>query len=362
MRQVYNSAIYILLFLGGCSSEKESTQPIISDITVSLYASATIKSEGQYTVVPTVPGIIKQVHIEPGSLVKQGDLLYTLENNGASLNAENARQAFEFSTLNNRRNSDKLQEAFSLVEASKEKYQNDSAIYFRQKNLWDQNIGTRLEYDQRHLAFTTSRINYDASLRRLAQLKSQLENEVVLSKNNYQIAKLRQADYLIRSEIEGKVYDVIKNKGELVGTQTVLCIIGKPDNFFLEMNVDENDITSVRINQEVLITMDSYKGKLFRGRVRKIYPIMDGRSRTFRIEASLSDPPPSLYPNLTAEANIIVQVKKKALLIPRNYLDRDNQVLLEDGTKRKVITGVQDERNVEILKGLTTLEIIYKPD
>lgn len=362
MRPFNHSAVYIFFLLGACTSEKESTQAIISDITVSLYAPATVKSEGQYTVVSTVAGIIKQIHIEPGAIVEPGDLLYTLENTEASLNTDNARQALEFSTLNNRRNSDKLQEAISLVEISKEKYQNDSAIYSRQKKLWDQNIGTRLEFDQRHLAFTTSRINYDASLRRLAQLKNQLENDVALSKNNYRIAKQRQEDYLIRSEIAGKVFDVIKNKGELVGPQAALCILGKPDQFYLEMNVDENDIASVRIDQEVLITMDSYKGELFRARVSKIYPIMDGRSRTFRIEARFSDPPPTLYPNLTAEANIIVKVKKKVLLIPRNYLDRDNQVLLEDGTRRKVITGVQDERNVEILKGLNTLEVIYKPD
>lgn len=89
---------------------------------------------------------------------------------------------------------------------------------------------------------------------------------------------------------------------------------------------------------------------------------MDDRSRTFRVEAVFSNPPGTLYPNLTAEANIIVEVKKKAILIPRSYLDKDNQVWLKDGSKRKVITGVQDERNVEILQGLTTQEVIYKPD
>jgi len=54
--------------------------------------------------------------------------------------------------------------------------------------------------------------------------------------------------------------------------------------------VDENDITSVIIDQEVVITMESYKGKLFRGRVSKIFPIMDGRSRTFRVEAKGDEP------------------------------------------------------------------------
>ena len=362
MKLAYYYALCFLLILGACSEKKETTQAVVSDITVSLYASASLKAKDQYVVQSTVPGILKQIHVEPGDLVKAGDLLFTLENSEATLNADNARQVLDFSTSNSRKNSDRLQEAVSQVQASKEKYELDSALYDRQKKLWDQNIGTRLDFDQRHLVFATSKINYDAAERRLAQLRNQLKNDVELSDNNFQIAKKRQADFSIRSEIAGKVFDVIKNKGELVGPQTALCILGKPDQFYLEMNVDENDITSVKMDQEVVITMDSYKGKLFRGRVSKIFPIMDDRSRTFRVDATFSDPPATLYPNLTAEANIIVNVKKKAILIPRSFLDKDNQIWLEDGTKRKVVIGVQDERNVEILKGLTTQEIIYKPE
>lgn len=362
MKLAYYYVLCFLIIFSACSEKKESTQAVISDISVSLYASASVESKDQYTVLSTVPGILKQVHVEPGDLVKAGDLLFTLENREATLNADNARQVLDFATSNSRKNSDRLQDAVSQVQTSKEKYELDSELYDRQKKLWEQNIGTRLDFDQRHLAFATSKINYDAAESRLVQLRNQLKNDVELSNNNFQIAKKRRADFSIRSEIDGKVFDVMKNKGELVGPQTALCILGNPDQYYLEMNVDENDITSVKMDQEVVITMDSYKGKLFRGRVSKIFPIMDGRSRTFRVEATFSDPPATLYPNLTAEANIIVQVKKKAILIPRSFLDRDNQIWLEDGTKRKVLTGVQDERNVEILKGLTTREIIYKPE
>ncbi len=362
MKLVSFYPLCFLMLLSACTEKKEQSQAVVSDITFSLYASGSVKSKDQYTVLSTVPGIIKQIHIEPGSLVKAGDLLFTLENREASLNTENARQVLDFSTSNSRKNSDRLQEAVSQVGAAKEKYLSDSTIYFRQKKLWEQNIGTRLDFDQRHLAFATSKINLDAAVRRLVQLKNQLDNDVELSKINYQIAKKRQADYLIKSQIDGKVFDIEKNKGELVGPQTALGILGKPNEFYLEMNVDENDITSVKLDQEVAITMDSYKDRLFRGRVSKIYPIMDDRSRTFRVEAVFLDPPATLYPNLTAEANIIVSVKKNAILIPRNYLDKENQVWMEDGTKRKVVTGIRDERNVEILKGLSTTEIIYKPD
>jgi HlyD family secretion protein len=357
-----NYYITLVFLISACSTKRDHTNPVIKDITVSLYASANVKAKDQYTVISTVPGIIKQIKVEPGDLVKAGDLLLVLENREAALNAANARQALDFTTSNSQANSERLQEALYQVQTAKEKYLLDSTVYYRQKNLWEQNIGTRLDFDQRHLAFTTSKINYETAGKSLTQLKKQLKNDVDLSRINYSISKKRQTDYLIKSEIDGKVFDVIKNKGELINPQTVIGIIGKPDQFYLEMNVDEKDITRVRLGQRVEITMDSYQGQSFRGQVSKIYPIMDERSRTFKVEAVFLNPPPKLYPNLTAEVNIVVSVKRKALLIPRSYLDKDNYVWLKGGVKKKVITGAQDERSVEILRGIDTLETIYKPD
>lgn len=354
--------IPILFLISACSDKKDHTKAVIKDITVSLYASANVKAKGQYTILPTVPGIIKQINIEPGQLVKAGDLLFVLESREAELNVANARQALDFTASNSRANSERLQDARYKVQTAKEKYQLDSAVYFRQKKLWEQNIGTRLDFDQRQTSFATSKIIYDQAVINLTQLNKQLKNDLELSKINYSISKKRQTDYLVKSEIDGKVFDAIKNKGQLVTAQTPLGILGKPDQFYLEMDVDERDITRVKIGQRVEITMDSYKGQSFRGQVSKIYPIMDERSRTFKVEAVFLNPPKTLYPNLTAEVNIRVNVKRKAMLIPRNYLDKNNCVWLKGEVKRTVTPGLQDEANVEILHGLDTLETIYKPD
>lgn len=354
--------IVLLWLFSACTTQKDPVKPVISNITVSLYASANVKAKDQYTVLSTVPGIIRRIYFEPGDLVKKGDILMTLENKEAQLNAANARQVLDFTTTNSQANSDRLAEANYQVQAAKEKYELDSALYYRQKNLWQQNIGTRLEFDQRRLAFSTSKINYDVAEKSLTQIKKQLQQDVDLSRINYRITQKRQSDYLIKSEIDGRIFDVIKNKGQLITSQTSLGIVGNPDRFYLEMNVDENDITRVKPGQQIEITMDSYKGQLFRGQVTKIYPVMDERSRTFKVDAVFLNPPGKLYPNLTAEVNIIVSVKRKVLLIPRSYLDKNNCVWLNGGIKRRVVTGAQDESKVEILQGLDTLETIYKPD
>lgn len=360
MRPAYCSSFLILLLMA-CSGEKEYTKPIISDITVSLYASANVKADNQHAILSSASGIIKQVNVEPGDLVEKGSALFVLEDTQARLDADNAREMMNYASQRSRRNSEELLEASFQVQATKDKYIVDSALFLRQKNLWEQNVGTRLEFDQRQLAFANSKISYEAAVNRSRQLNKQLLNDLKLSKINYQISRDRQSDYLIKSDIKGKVFDIMRRAGERVSQQTPLCIVGSADQFYLEMNVDENDIISVKKGQRTEISMDSYPGRTFEGRVSKIYPIMDERTRTFKIEAVFSNLPPKLYPNLTAEVNIVIDVRRKALLIPRRYLDEENQVWLKGNEKRSVTIGVQDERNVEILSGLDRGDIIFKP-
>lgn len=145
----------------------------------------------------------------------------------------------------------------------------------------------------------------------------------------------------------------------MVSPQTPLAVIGKANSFLLELEVDENDMVQVSAGQKVLVTMDSYKGQVFEAEIRKIYPIMDERSRTFKIEAYFMQTPPKLYPNLTAEANIIIQEKKQAITIPKEYLIDKEYVFVNGDEKRKVKTGLSDYKHVEILEGLKAGETIY---
>ena len=110
-----------------------------------------------------------------------------------------------------------------------------------------------------------------------------------------------------------------------------------------------------------MIKLDSYKGQVFEAVVIKINPIMNERLRSFSVEASLLTKPPALYPNLTTEANIIFQIKEKALLIPRSYLIDESFVMMENKQKGKITTGLKDYQKVEILSGLTVNDIILKP-
>ena len=79
------------------------------------------------------------------------------------------------------------------------------------------------------------------------------------------------------------------------------------------------------------------------------------------MEATFINPPKTLYPFVTFEANIILQTKQKALLIPRNLLLNDSTVIDKDNKKIAVKTGLKDYQMVEILAGLTVNDELINP-
>src|SRR5690606_8394377 len=95
--------------------------------------------------------------------------------------------------------------------------------------------------------------------------------------------------------------------------------------------------------------------------VSKIFPIMNERSKTFLVEATFIESPKALYPNITFEANIIIQSKQEVLLIPRNYVIGDSTVIKSNGDTILIKTGLKDYQNIEVLFGLTADDKIIKP-
>ena len=193
-------------------------------------------------------------------------------------------------------------------------------------------------------------------------MKAQLKNEQSRNNITLKINEKSQSDFTIKSAFSGELFDILVKYGTFITTQTPLAIIGKKNAYLLELDVDENDMARVALGQKIVVTLDSYKGKAFDAIVDKIYPIMDERSRTFKIEAHFVTTPAKLYPNLTAEANIVIQTKKNVVTIPKSYLVENTYVLVNKDEKRKVTIGLMDYQYAEILNGLKAGETILQTE
>ncbi|SDS17804.1 Multidrug efflux pump subunit AcrA (membrane-fusion protein) [Formosa sp. Hel1_31_208] len=347
--------------LFSCNNTQDKILPTERDLVESVYASVTIQPDSLYQVYAIVAGILDQNLVEEGTRVHKDQALIQIINNTPKLNSDNAKLTLQLAQQNYNGSSAILKGIKDQIHAVELKYKNDSLNYFRQKKLWDQNIGSKVTYD-------TKKLNYELSqnsLRLLHNTYNRTQNELrtalIQAQNNYQSTLINTRDFTVKSKINGKVYALFKEPGEIVNTMEPIAVIGSETNFIIELLIDEVDIVRLQKGQELVIKLDAYANQVFKGHISKIYPKKDERNQTFKVEATFIQAPDVLYPGLSGEGNIIIATKEKVLTIPVAYLMDGNQVKTDNGFIT-VTTGLQNMEYVEIQSGLSKGTYIYKPE
>lgn len=354
-----NLPFIFAVFALSCKKKQETTFPQRGNVTESVYSTGIIKSKNQYQAFASVSGIISEIYVVEGQQVKKGQPLLSISNQTQKLQQENAAIAAEYSDFQT--NKDRVKEAETQVELARRKLSSDSLLYVRQKALWQQKIGSQVEFEQRELAYLNARSAYFSAKVRLNDLKRQLQLASLQSKKNLRISEQVAGEFTIYSQLDGVVYNLLKEKGELVNQQTPLATLGKASDFLLEMQVDEFDIFKVQEGQLVVVRMDSYPGRTFDARISRVVPIMNERNKAFLVEAQFVTTPEKLFPNVTFEANIVLQTKKDVLLVPRRFFVNDSTLVNKDGNNVVVKTGLKDFQMAEVLSGLSENDEIMLP-
>lgn len=331
------------------------------NITASVYASVTVQPDSLYQVYAAVGGILDALIVEEGDTLKKGDAIVKIVNNQPELNSENARLNLELARENYSGSNAVLQSLKDEILATRLQLKNDSLNYFRQMALWEQQIGSKAEYETRELAYRLSRNRLEVLEGNLARTSNELRTKYIQAQNNYRSARITTDDFTVSSKINGTLYAFYKNPGEIVSTMEPIAAVGKTDDFLVEMLVDEQDIVQVKKGQQVLVTLDAYANQVFEASVSKIIPKKDERSQTFKVEALFKDPPDTLYPGLAGEGNIVIGQKTNALTIPRSYLVNGDRVRTDEGLI-KVSLGLGNLEYVEIIDGIDKSTALLKPE
>ena len=171
---------FIVFF--SCKSKVDKIKPVLASISESIYASGIIKSKNQYEAFVTVNGNIDQIFVTEGDTVQVGTPILSIANDAQRLNRDNAILSAEFADV--RANQDKLSDAKSLIALANDKLKNDAALYYRQKSLWKDNIGTKVELEARELGYQsakaalyTAKVKYKDLLRQLNMLYPDFRTE-----------------------------------------------------------------------------------------------------------------------------------------------------------------------------------------
>jgi len=234
----------MLGLLAGCQDKAEHVKPVWAAISESVYAAGTVKSGRQYQAFASAGGIIQTVFVREGDSVRVGTPVLSIASDVQQLTQENAALAARYAAL--AANQSQLADARQRVDLQRRTMQNDLLQRTRQRQLWQQTIGTKLALEQKELAYASSRTAYESAVLSYQTLRQQLDFAAAQARKNLQIAQRQASDFVLRSKINGLVYQLYREKGEAVPPQTPLALLGDARHFVLEMQVDESDIVKIR--------------------------------------------------------------------------------------------------------------------
>lgn len=360
--KVRNYLFIFAVFLAiACKKAPESIKPQKKDIVQVVYASGKVYPKNQYNVFSKMPGYIVKIHVKVGDIVQEGQPLISIQSQTNEKTTAIAKNQLEWAFFNQSENAPLIQAQKKELQAAWEKYLLDSLNYQRQASLIHEKATTTFQYDQAKTQWEISKSNYQKAQLQLEQTQKQLALEYKNAKLQYEAQQSNLSDYVIRSAVQGKVYDVISKEGELVGPTSLLMVIGDANNFEAELQVDETDIALLKKGQSLFYQLDAYPNQNIYGQILEIYPRINPTNKTCRIFASIHDTQHAFFAGQSIEANILIQEKKQAIVIPKNFLWNEQFVITTQKDTLKVQKGIEDLEYVEILSGISLDKEILKP-
>ena len=160
------------------------------------------------------------------------------------------------------------------------------------------------------------------------------------------------------SPVSGVVTEKFIAEGQYVNVGDQLFSVADLSRIWVELEIFEGDIPSIRKGQEVAITAKSDPGRLFRGQVSFIYPFLDPKTRTVRVRVTLPNPGLLLKPDMFVAATLRVPLQDAIVVPVGAVMDSGKRQLVwveaQRGVfvPREVKAGARSAAGVQILAGL----------
>ena len=229
-----------------------------------------VTTKNLLVITPEYNGILTNVYVKEGEKVRKGQLLAKIDDGGLSQQLA------------------QLEIQTSLAKTTFE----------RQKRLWNQNIGSEIQYLQ-------AKSTYESQAEAINQLKQQI------AKTN------------VTAPFSGTIDDVITEQGSVVAAgQTPLMRLVNLDNMYIETDVPESYISNVTKGKDVIVEFPVL-GKTIKTKVRQAGDVINPANRTFKVEVGVPNEDKSIKPNLTARLKINDYTNPEAILIPQNIISEN---------------------------------------
>ena len=300
--------------------DKSEKLPLVTTIEVHpekfdhyLELQGDVMTKQNVLIYPEMSGTLNRVYVKEGQKVSKGQLLATIDDGGLS---------------------SQLAQLKTQAELSKTTFE-------RQKRLWEQNIGSEIQYLQ-------AKTNYEAQQSAVKQMESQVGKSS------------------IRAPFTGIIDDVIKDEGTVVSTgpgSEVFRIVNL-SNMYINVEVPESHLPNVTTGKDVKVFFPVL-GDSVTTTIRQTGNFINPSNRSFTAEIPVPSLGGKVKPNLTARVMINDYTSEKAILIPQSVLSEnadgeqyvylvDADSIQNDPVAKKVVitTGKTQGDYVEVLSGI----------
>lgn len=301
--------------------------PLVSTLTTKnqvfnhfLELQGNVQTKQNVLIYPEMAGTLKRVYVKEGQKVNKGQILATIDDGGMS---------------------SQLAQLKTQAELAKTTYE-------RQQRLWEQKIGSEIQYLQ-------AKTNYEAQVNAIKQAESQLGKSS------------------IRAPFTGIIDDVIKEQGTVVapGMGSEVFRIVNLSNMYLDVEVPETYIKSIKNGKEAVVYFPILNDSVVT-KVRQTGNFINPSNRSFVVEIPVPNKNGNIKPNLTAKVRLNDYTSNEAILIPQSVISEnangEQYVYVAEKTeenyanaKKKIITtGKSQGPLTEVVSGLTANEHVIK--
>ena len=233
-------------------------------------AGGSVKAENEAYISPQLNGQITAIYVEEGDRVKKGQLL-------AKLNTDVTDNT--------------IQEVKTSLELAR-------TVFKKQKELWDQNIGSEIDY-------LNAKNRVEALESKLKTLKAQKE-----------MAELR-------SPIDGIVDNILLKVGELASPGRQFMQVVSLNNLYIKADVSEVYLSKIKKGDTVEVTFPTYPDIKMKVPVSRLGNVINPQNRTFVVEVKIKNPDGKLKPNILAILRMNDYTKENALIVPSVIVKQD---------------------------------------
>ncbi len=337
--------VYTIFFL----YQKSKPKPIIytiekpfkTNITNKTVATGKIVPRKEIEIKPRVSGIISELFVEPGDMVRIGTPLARI------------KIVPDMISLNN---------AESRVEKAEITIDDAKRVYDRQKHLFDQQVIAIADLEKAEIALKNAQAELQA-----AQDYLKLIREGVSSRSN------EQTNTLVASTIEGMILTVPVEVGNSViesnnfNPGTTIAIVANMGEMIFVGKVDESEVGKLKFGMNLLLTVGAITDTKFDAKLEYIAPkgVEESGAIQFEIKAEMELKKDFfIRSGYSATADIVLEQKDSIMAIKESLLkfaDKSDSVYVEiqktetpqTFEKRYIKIGISDGINVEVLEGLT---------